>query len=297
MHARRYLFKALEFDQSHMAALRLIARLYAVENRAKELSLSAEQRLASRQRISARLLGKLHQYLMKLQPEVLPKSPSGAAVRDALNPWEALTRFLEDGELEIDNGATERANRDIALGRGNWTLFGIDTGGKTRRRRCEASSPPASAAMSNRLAGSAMYSRALHPPAERIASPQLEANHLPGSSLSRGIPVNHIKPTSAVHEPLTQFYDSRPGWSARFWRVSPVCYRAGRFQAASIRSPYSRVKWFSAVRQFGAGFHRLETFCSAKYSSFSADSSLGKEARVLITFRKVICSDSITLVV
>jgi transposase len=48
-----------------------------------------------------------------------------------LNQWEALTRFLEDGELEIDNGATERANRDIALGRGNWTFFGSDNDGKT----------------------------------------------------------------------------------------------------------------------------------------------------------------------
>jgi hypothetical protein len=78
-----------------------------------------------RQRVS--VLGKLHQYLLELQPEVLPKSPAGAAVRYALNQWEALTRFLEDGELEIDNGA----NRDIALGRGNWTFFGSDGGGKT----------------------------------------------------------------------------------------------------------------------------------------------------------------------
>ena len=102
-----------------------------MEKRAKALSLSAEQRFALRQRISTRLLGKLHQYLLELQPEVLPKSPAGAAVRYALNQWKALTRFLEDGELEIDNGATERANRDIALGRGNWTFFGSDTGGKT----------------------------------------------------------------------------------------------------------------------------------------------------------------------
>ena len=109
----------------------LIARLYAVEERARTLSLSAEQRLALRQRVSVRLLGKLHKYLLELQPEVLPKSPSGAAVRYALNQWEALTRFLDDGELEIDNGATERANRDIALGRGNWTFFGSDGGGKT----------------------------------------------------------------------------------------------------------------------------------------------------------------------
>ena len=102
-----------------------------MEERAKALSLSAEQRLALRKRVSARLLSKLHEYLLELQPNVLPKSPSGAAVRYALNQWEALTRFLEDGELEIDNGATERANRDIALGRGNWTFFGSDGGGKT----------------------------------------------------------------------------------------------------------------------------------------------------------------------
>jgi transposase len=56
---------------------------------------------------------------------------AGSAVRYALNQWKALTQFLQDGELEIDNGATERANRDIALGRGNWTFFGSDSGGKT----------------------------------------------------------------------------------------------------------------------------------------------------------------------
>jgi transposase len=132
MHARRYVFKALEADEQRMGpALHLIARLYAVEERAKALSLSAADRLALRQRVSVRLMGKLHKYLLELQPEVLPKSPSGAAVRYALNQWEALSRFLEDGDLEIDNGATERANRDIALGRGNWTFFGSDNGGRT----------------------------------------------------------------------------------------------------------------------------------------------------------------------
>ena len=59
MHARRYLFKALESDEPHMGpALHLIARLYRVEEHAKALSLSAEQRFALRQRVSARLLGK-----------------------------------------------------------------------------------------------------------------------------------------------------------------------------------------------------------------------------------------------
>ncbi len=129
-----YLFKALESDsEPHMGpALHLIARLYTVEERAKApVAVGGATVGIAPTSIIAAATGKLHQYLLEPQPEVLPKSPSGAAVRYALNQWAALTRFLEDGELEIDNGATERANRDIALGRGNWTFFGSDGGGKT----------------------------------------------------------------------------------------------------------------------------------------------------------------------
>jgi transposase len=130
MHMRRYFFKALDSDQERMGkALHLIARLYSVEDRAKELD--AGERLALRQRLTVPVMGKLHTYLLKIREEVLPKSPAARAVRYALNQWDALTRFLEDGDLEIDNGATERANRDIAIGRGNWTFFGSDEGGKT----------------------------------------------------------------------------------------------------------------------------------------------------------------------
>jgi transposase len=130
MHARRYVFKALESDQLHMGpALHLIARVYAVEDRAK--GLTGQERLELRKRLSAPQIEKLHQNLLKIGDAVLPKSPAGKAVRYALNQWQALTRFLEDGDLEIDNGATERANRGIAIGRGNWTFFGSDHGGKT----------------------------------------------------------------------------------------------------------------------------------------------------------------------
>ena len=132
MHARRYFFKALDSDEMRMGqALHLIGRLYAVEERAKALALTPEQRLDLRQRVSKKVLDQLHCYLLQLQQDVLPKSPTGAAVRYALNQWVALTRFLEDGDLEIDNGATERAIRDIAIGRGNWTFFGSDAGGRT----------------------------------------------------------------------------------------------------------------------------------------------------------------------
>jgi hypothetical protein len=132
MHARRYFYKALESDEGRMGpALHLIARLYRVEERSKALELTAEQRRELRRRVASPVMERLHAYLLELKQQVLPKSPSGAAVRYALNQWQALNVYLEDGELEIDNGATERAIRDIAVGRGNWTFFGSDAGGRT----------------------------------------------------------------------------------------------------------------------------------------------------------------------
>jgi transposase len=129
-HARRYFHKALESDQGRMGpALLLIAQLYRVERLAR--SLSSEDRLRLRQRYSQGILEKLHEYLLEMEPEVLPKSPEGRAVRYTLKNWTALTRFCEDGDLEIDNNRTERAIRGVAVGRNNWMFFGSDRGGKT----------------------------------------------------------------------------------------------------------------------------------------------------------------------
>ena len=73
----------------------------------------------------------MHQYLLELQTEELPKSPEGHAVRYPLKNWNGLTRYSEDGNQEIDDTATERSIRGIAVGRGNWKFFGSDIGGKT----------------------------------------------------------------------------------------------------------------------------------------------------------------------
>ncbi len=129
-HARRYFHKALESDQPRMGpALLLIAQLYRVEKEARPLT--AEDRLRLRQLQSQPILEKLHNYLSEIQAEVLPKSPEGRAVRYTLKNWTALTRYCEDGDLQIDNNATERAIRGVAVGRNNWMFFGSDEGGKT----------------------------------------------------------------------------------------------------------------------------------------------------------------------
>jgi transposase len=129
-HARRYFHKALESDQAHMGlALFLIAQLYGVEEEARPLS--ADDRLRLRQLQSRPILDKLHNYLEETQWVVLPKGPAGRAVRYTLKNWVALTRYCEDGDLQIDNNATERAIRAVAVGRNNWLFFGSDGGGKT----------------------------------------------------------------------------------------------------------------------------------------------------------------------
>jgi hypothetical protein len=90
-----------------------------------------ESPLQLRQQQSQPILDKLRDYLEEIQMVVLPKSPEGRAVRYALKNWTALTRYCEDGDLEIDNNATERSIRSVAVGRRNWTFFGSDQGGKT----------------------------------------------------------------------------------------------------------------------------------------------------------------------
>ena len=62
---------------------------------------------------------------------MLPKSPIGAAIGYARSNWAALSRFTEAGYLEIDNNASERAMKPVALGRKNWLFAGSDGGGRT----------------------------------------------------------------------------------------------------------------------------------------------------------------------
>jgi transposase len=131
-HARRHFHDALESDRTRMSAvLAMIAQLYGVEKAARLGGLRGEDLRLAREHGSRPVLDGLHQYLIKIQDEVLPKSDAGQAVSYALKNWKALTRYCDDGDLSIDNNAAERSLRGIAVGRNNWTFFGSDNGGKT----------------------------------------------------------------------------------------------------------------------------------------------------------------------
>ncbi|MFN0302785.1 MAG: transposase [Burkholderiales bacterium] len=84
-----------------------------------------------RQEQSVPKLAIILDWLTATQPKVLPKSPLGDAIGYALRHWSALTRYIEDGRLEIDNNGAERSLRTIAVGRKNWTFLGNERAGKS----------------------------------------------------------------------------------------------------------------------------------------------------------------------
>ena len=129
-HCRRYWFKALDSARDQVGpVLYLIHQLYRIEDEAKEFD--AERRWTLRQERSRPLWAELRTYLDELVLVALPKSPVGSAIRYTLNQWAALNRYCDDGDLSIDNNATERALRGIAVGRRNWMFVGSDVGGRT----------------------------------------------------------------------------------------------------------------------------------------------------------------------
>lgn len=130
-HTRRHFHEALDNDAARMGVvLAYIAKLYGVEKTAREGGVVGEDLRLLRQQGSAPVLEQLHAYLQKISSEVLPKSEAGRAVAYALKNWEALTRYIGDGDLPIDNNHTERSLRGIAVGRNNWLFVGSDRAGK-----------------------------------------------------------------------------------------------------------------------------------------------------------------------
>ena len=75
------------------------------------------------------LLDALYTWMVSKLAQLPKKTALAKAIRYALSNWVALTRYCEDGRLEVDNNAAERALRAVALGRKNWLFAGSDDGG------------------------------------------------------------------------------------------------------------------------------------------------------------------------
>lgn len=126
-HCLRYWYKACEQDaQRAHHVLAIIARLYAIERACAEQS--SQFRRMQRQQHAVPLLKSLERWLDNEQ--FLPKSLSGKAATHTRNHWAALNRYVEDGDLSLDNNPAERAMRPIAIGRKNWLFVGSHLAGQ-----------------------------------------------------------------------------------------------------------------------------------------------------------------------
>ena len=130
-HVRRKFYDLQAAHKSPVAteALERIGELYAVESEIR--GRSPEERREIRNARSRPLLESLKQWLEEILSKLSRKSDTAMAVRYALGRWEALLRYCDDGRLEIDNNAAERALRVVALGRKNFLFAGSDGGGES----------------------------------------------------------------------------------------------------------------------------------------------------------------------
>jgi len=129
-HVRRKFYDLVVAHKSPVAqeALRRIGELYAVEADIRGTQ-PAERRQVRNER-SRPLLESLKRWLEETLLKLSRKSDTALAVRYALGRWEALLRYVDDGRIEIDNNAAERALRAVALGRKNYLFAGSDRGGE-----------------------------------------------------------------------------------------------------------------------------------------------------------------------
>ncbi|WP_339478256.1 IS66 family transposase [Pseudomonas sp. RL_5y_Pfl2_69] len=129
-HARRKFFDLHIANKSQLAeqALHSIGGLYEVERNAKEMS--DEDRWRLRQETAVPIAEKLHEWMLA-QRELVPEGSATAKALDySLKRWIALTRYLEDGAVPIDNNQIENLIRPWALGRSNWLFAGSLRSGK-----------------------------------------------------------------------------------------------------------------------------------------------------------------------
>ena len=130
-HVRRKFYDLEVAHKSPVAAeaLERIAELYAIEKEIR--GRPPDERREVRNTRSRPLLESLKQWLEETLGKLSRKSDTAMAVRYALGRWEALMRFCDDGRIEIDNNAAERALRVVALGRKNFLFAGSDGGGES----------------------------------------------------------------------------------------------------------------------------------------------------------------------
>ena len=129
-HARRKFDELVKDSLSPVGtqAIQRMAALYKIERQVKDFSV--EDRLAARQSSSKPLCQELHAWLNLERQRVPEGSATAKAIDYSLNRWEALTTYLADGNVQIDNNHLENLIRPWAMGRRAWLFAGSELAGQ-----------------------------------------------------------------------------------------------------------------------------------------------------------------------
>lgn len=133
-HVRRYFMDVIKvYGEAAMngrsgRAIKLIRKLYRIEQKMDEKQLSDEERVTERQKKSKPILDKLFKWLTLLKPKTPPEGLLGKAVAYCLNRKDKLMLYLNHGFLSMDNNLAENAIRPFVVGRKNWLFCNTPAG-------------------------------------------------------------------------------------------------------------------------------------------------------------------------
>ena len=132
-HARRYFVDVAKLSKKPGLAhqvVKLIGKLYHLESELKDQHAESGVILTRREQDASPVLAEIKELLDDAQLKAAPQGPWAKAIFYTLSHWQALTVYLQDGRLEIDNNKAERSIKPFVIGRKNWMFHGNDVGAR-----------------------------------------------------------------------------------------------------------------------------------------------------------------------
>ena len=134
-HVRRKFFDAVKcghgFAENAQKAVDYIQKVYFLENRLREKNLSNDEIVEERKKKILPILNEFHDWLVAIQPSVVPEVKFGKAISYALNSWQHILNYIECPYIYLDNSIAERSIKPFVLGRKNWLFAGSEDGARS----------------------------------------------------------------------------------------------------------------------------------------------------------------------
>ena len=128
LHCLLYKAHKDEFSRPAYELLKIIKKLFKVDEEAKELNLNFDQRKILRSEKSQPIIDEIKTWIDKHKPLVRPSCYLGQGLDYILNRWDKLTVFLKEGRIELSTNLVENKIRPFTMGRKNWLFFDTDKG-------------------------------------------------------------------------------------------------------------------------------------------------------------------------